>query len=427
MSTEVDIAPPQALRHLKAVAAVALLVATGIVSGGLFSRVHAHQELTSWTDAQAVPTVATVLPEPTPASQPLVLPGHLAAYINAPIYARVSGYLHAWYADIGTHVKAGQLLAVIDTPDLDQQLQQARADLQNSVANEKLAATTAKRWTEMLKQDSVSQQDADEKTSDLIAKQATMEANEANVRRLEALESFKRLTAPFDGVVTARKTDVGALIDAGSGSGPELFTVSDASQLRVYVSVPQSDAASIKPGMHATLTVPERPGMTFDAKLVDTDQSISQTSGTMLVQLAVDNKAGLLFPGEYTEVHLDMPGDAHALFVPASALIFRSHGMQVAVAGANHRVQLHDVTIGTDLGTRVEITAGLKAGEPVIDNPPDSLANGDIVRLAATAATNAPNAAVANASVNKPAGAPTHAATKTASANPAQNAERAHG
>ncbi|WP_321886827.1 efflux RND transporter periplasmic adaptor subunit [Paraburkholderia bannensis] len=388
MSTEVDIAPPQSLRHLKSVAAVALMVAAGIVSGGLFSRVHAHQELTSWTDAQSVPTVATVLPEPSPASQALVLPGHLAAYINAPIYARVSGYLHAWYADIGTHVKAGQLLGVIDTPDLDQQLQQANADLQNSIANEKLAATTAKRWTEMLKQDSVSQQEADEKTSDLIAKQATVQANQANVRRLEALESFKRLTAPFDGVVTARKTDVGALIDAGSGSGPELFTVSDASQLRVYVSVPQSDAASIKPGMHATLTVPERPGLKFDAKLVDTDQSISADSGTMLVQLAVDNKQGMLFPGEYTEVHLAMPGDAHALFVPASALIFRAHGMQVAVAGADHKVQLRDVTIGTDLGTRVEIIEGLKAGERVIDNPPDSLANGDVVRLAATEASD---------------------------------------
>ncbi|NIE66423.1 efflux RND transporter periplasmic adaptor subunit [Burkholderia sp. Ax-1719] len=401
MSTEVDIAPPQSLRHLKSVAAVALMVAAGIVSGGLFSRVHAHQELTSWTDAQAVPTVATVLPEPSPASQALVLPGHLAAYINAPIYARVSGYLHAWYADIGTHVKAGQLLGLIDTPDLDQQLQQANADLQNSIANEKLAATTAKRWTEMLKQDSVSQQEADEKTSDLIAKQATVEANQANVRRLEALESFKRLTAPFDGVVTARKTDVGALINAGSGSGPELFTVSDASQLRVYVSVPQSDAASIKPGMHATLTVPERPGMTFDAKLVDTDQSISPASGTMLVQLAVDNKQGMLFPGEYTEVHLAMPGDANALFVPASALIFRAHGMQVAVAGADHKVQLRDVTIGTDLGTRVEITEGLKAGERVIDNPPDSLTNGDVVRLAATEATSV--------------------------ANPSHDAERAHG
>ncbi|WP_321926698.1 efflux RND transporter periplasmic adaptor subunit [Paraburkholderia guartelaensis] len=389
MSTEIDIASPQPLRHLKSTAAIALMVAAGIVSGGIFSRVHAHQELATWTDAQAIPTVATVQPQASPASQPLVLPGRLAAYINAPIYARVSGYLHAWYADIGTHVKAGQLLGVIDTPDLDQQLQQARADLQNSVANEKLAATTAKRWTEMLKQDSVSQQEADEKTSDLIAKQATVEANEANVRRLEALESFKRITAPFDGIVTARKTDVGALIDAGSGSGPDLFTVSDASQLRVYVSVPQSDAASIKPGMHATLTVPERPGVMFDAKLVDTDQSISPASGTMLVQLAVDNKQGQLFPGEYTEVHLAMPGDAHALFVPASALIFRAHGMQVAVADAHQHVQLRDVTIGNDLGTRVEITSGLHAGERVIDNPPDSLASGDLVRLAST---NAPGA-----------------------------------
>ncbi|MEX3980577.1 efflux RND transporter periplasmic adaptor subunit [Paraburkholderia sp. EG287A] len=389
MSTEIDIASPQPLRHLKSTAAIALMVAAGIVSGGIFSRVHAHQELATWTDAQAIPTVATVQPQASPASEPLVLPGRLAAYINAPIYARVSGYLHAWYADIGTHVKAGQLLGVIDTPDLDQQLQQARADLQNSVANERLAATTAKRWTEMLKQDSVSQQEADEKTSDLNAKQATVEANEANVRRLEALESFKRITAPFDGIVTARKTDVGALIDAGSGSGPDLFTVSDASQLRVYVSVPQSDAASIKPGMHATLTVPERPGVKFDAKLVDTDQSISPASGTMLVQLAVDNQQGLLFPGEYTEVHLAMPGDTHALFVPASALIFRAHGMQVAVADAHQHVQLRDVTIGTDLGTRVEITSGLHAGEHVIDNPPDSLASGDLVRLAATNAQGA--------------------------------------
>lgn len=405
MSTEIDIASPQPLRHLKSTAAIALMVAAGIVSGGIFSRVHAHQDLATWTDAQAIPTVATVQPQASPASEPLVLPGRLAAYINAPIYARVSGYLHAWYADIGTHVKAGQLLGVIDTPDLDQQLQQARADLQNSVANEKLAATTAKRWTEMLKQDSVSQQEADEKTSDLIAKQATVEANEANVRRLEALASFKRITAPFDGIVTARKTDVGALIDAGSGSGPDLFTVSDASQLRVYVSVPQSDAASIKPGMHATLTVPERPGVKFDAKLVDTDQSISPASGTMLVQLAVDNEQGLLFPGEYTEVHLAMPGDAHALFVPASALIFRAHGMQIAVADAHRHAQLRDVTIGTDLGTRVEITAGLHAGERVIDNPPDSLASGDLVRLAS-------------------AGSPGAQSTQTAAVH---DAERAHG
>jgi membrane fusion protein, multidrug efflux system len=414
MSNEVGIASPQPLRHLKSAAAVALMIAAGVVSGGIFSRVHAHQELTEWTEAAAIPTVATVEPEPSPTSQLLVLPGRLAAYINAPIYARVSGYLHSWYADIGTHVKAGQLLAIIDTPDLDQQLRQAQADLQNSVANEKLAASTAKRWTEMLKQESVSQQETDEKTADLLAKQATVEANEANVRRLEALESFKRITAPFDGVLTARDTDVGQLIDAGSGSGPELFTDSDMKQLRVYVSVPQSDAAAIQPGMKATLTVPERPGATFEAKLVDTDQSISPTSGTLLVQLSVENHAGLLFPGEYTEVHLSLPGNPGSLSVPASALVFRQHGTQVAVVDGNNHVQLRDVTIGTDYGTRVEITTGLHAGERVVDNPPDSLTNGDVVRIAAAAVGHAP------------AGALTRQTARTASAN-LQDGERAHG
>lgn len=386
MSTEVqiEISQPQRLRALKSAGAVAILVAAGVVSGGIFSRVHARQELTAWTQAQAIPTVVTVTPQHTAASQSLVLPGRLAAFVNAPIYARVSGYLHAWYADIGTQVKAGQLLGLIDTPDLDEQLQQAKADLQNSIANEKLAATTARRWTEMLKQDSVSQQEADEKTADLLARQATVEANEANVRRLEALESFKRITAPFDGVVTARKTDVGALIDAGSGNGPELFAVSDAHQLRVYVSVPQSESAAIHPGMTATLTVPERPDMRFDAKLVDTDHAITPSSGTLLVQLAVDNRAGLLFPGEYTEVHLALAGNAHGLMIPASALIFRQSGLQVAVADAQGHVQLRHVSIGTDLGTQVEIASGLQPDDRVIDNPPDSLAQGDAVRVAST-------------------------------------------
>lgn len=386
MSTEVqiEISQPQRLRALKSAGAIAILVAAGVVSGGIFSRVHARQELTAWTQAQAIPTVVTVTPQHTAATQSLVLPGRLAAFVNAPIYARVSGYLHAWYADIGTPVKAGQLLGLIDTPDLDEQLQQAKADLQNSIANEKLAATTARRWTEMLKQDSVSQQEADEKTADLLARQATVQANEANVRRLEALESFKRITAPFDGVVTARKTDVGALIDAGSGSGPELFAVSDAHQLRVYVSVPQSEAAAIRPGMTATLTVPERPDMRFDAKLVDTDHAITPSSGTLLVQLAVDNRAGLLFPGEYTEVHLALAGDAHGLMIPASALIFRQSGLQVAVADAQGHVQLRHVSIGTDLGTQVEIASGLQPDDRVIDNPPDSLAQGDAVRVAST-------------------------------------------
>ena len=380
MSTEIEINSPKRLRHLKLVGIVALLAAAGIVTSGIASRVHAKQELTTWSAQQAVPTVVAYTPKHDLDAQALVLPGRLSAFVNAPIYARVSGYLHAWYADIGTHVKAGQLLGVIDTPDLDQQLQQARADLQNSVANEKLAASTATRWTKMLQQDSVSQQDADEKTSDLVAKQATVAAAEANVRRLEALESFKRITAPFDGIVTARTTDIGALINAGGGNGPELFSVSDARQLRVYVSVPQDEAAAIKPGMTATLTVPERPGVKFNAKLVDTDDAITPSSGTLLVQLAVDNQNGLLIPGEYTEVHFALPTNSHALSIPASSLIFRQNGLQVAVVGHDNRAVLKSVSIATDLGTHVEIASGLSPTDRVIDNPPDSLASGDEVR-----------------------------------------------
>jgi RND family efflux transporter MFP subunit len=395
MSTDIEVNSPKRLRHLKLVGIVVLLAAAGVVTTGIFTRVHARQEMNTWSAEQAIPTVAAYTPSLQGATQSLILPGHLSAFVNAPIYARVPGYLHAWYADIGTHVKAGQLLGLIDTPDLDQQLLQAKADLQNAQANEKLAASTAKRWTEMLKQDSVSQQDTDEKTSDLTAKQATVAAAQANVNRLDALESFKRIVAPFDGIVTARKTDIGALIDAGGGDGHELFTVSDARQLRVYVSVPQSDAAAIKPGMTATLTVPERPGMKFDAKLVDTDDSITPSSGTLLVQLEVDNQNGLLIPGEYTEVHFAMPTNPHSLLIPASSLIFRQSGLQVAVVGKDNHAILKPVTIATDLGTQVEIGSGLDANDRVIDNPPDSIVTGDAVRLATTHASNAPTTSLA--------------------------------
>ena len=382
MSTEIEINAPKRLRHLKLAGFVALLAAAGVVTSGIASRVHAKQQMTAWSAAQAIPTVIAEAPSHDSAVQALTLPGHLSAFVNAPIYARVSGYLHAWYADIGTHVKAGQLLGEIDTPDLDQQLAQARADLRSSQANEMLAASTARRWAAMLKQDSVSQQEADEKTSDLAAKQAIVAANEANVGRLEALESFKRIIAPFAGVVTARTTDVGALINAGAGNGPELFTVSDSRRLRVYVTVPQNEAAVIRPGLTATLTVPERPGMQFDAKLVNTDDAITPSSGTLLVQLSVDNASGLLIPGEYTEVHFNLPNDGHAMTIPASALIFRGDGLQVAVVGPDGRAVLKPVTVATDLGTKVVIASGLAATDRVIDNPPDSLATGDVVRLA---------------------------------------------
>ncbi|HEY3597863.1 MAG TPA: efflux RND transporter periplasmic adaptor subunit [Paraburkholderia sp.] len=417
MSTEIDVRSPRRLAHLKLVGLAVLLAAAGIAASGIANRLHAHREVAAWTAAQAVPTVSTIAPQKLAATQPMVLPGQLAAYINAPIYARVSGYLHAWYADIGAQVKTGQLLAVIDTPDLDQQLQQASADLQHAIATEKLAAITAQRWTRMLSQDSVSQQEADEKTGDLAERQATVAAQQANVRRLEALESFKRITAPFDGVVTARKTDVGALIDAGGGSGPELFTVSEARRLRVYVSVPQSEAAAIRPGMTATLTVPERPGMRFDAQLVDTDDAITPSSGTLLVQLAVDNRASLLFPGEYTEVHFSLPTSTRALRIPASALIFRDDGLQVATLGNDNRAVLKRVTIATDLGTDVVIGSGLTASDRVINNPPDSLADGDTVRVAAE-----PRPRVASAEQGH-----NDAAETAASVRPAKTMESVHG
>ncbi|MCA7951837.1 efflux RND transporter periplasmic adaptor subunit [Burkholderia seminalis] len=386
MSTEFEVRPPGTPRYLKPLAIAGAVAALAVAAAGVLARVHDAHAVAAWTAQQAIPTVATVAPQPAAAGA-LVLPGRLDAYVDAPIYARVPGYLHAWYADIGTHVKAGQLLATIDTPDLDQQLQQARADLQSASANERLAAITAARWAEMLAQDSVSQQEADEKRSDLDAKRAAVAARTADVRRLEALESFKRLTAPFDGVVTARKTDVGALIDAGSGNGTELFTVSDARRLRLYVHVPQDDAAAIHAGMQAVLTVPERPGQTFDATLADSAQSIDPASGTLLAQFSIANPAGTLFPGEYAQVRLAMPGAAHALTIPASTLIFRHDGLQVAVLDTNGHARLRNVSIATDLGTRVEIASGLAAGDRVIDNPPDSLADGDPVRIAGTATT----------------------------------------
>lgn len=381
MSTKIEDAPTRPLRHLKLIGIIAVVIAAGIVADGILSRSHAEHQLVTWTDAQSVPTVAVVSPQAPYAAQSLELPGQLAALINAPIYARVSGYLHAWYADIGTHVKAGQLLAEIDTPDLDQQLQQARADLASSEANARLAATTARRWRAMLAQDSVSQQEADEKNGDLAAKQALVDAGRANLARLQALESFKRITAPFDGVVTARKTDVGALIDAGSGAGSELFAVSDAQRLRVYVNVPQSDAGAIRPGLRATLTVPEHPDMTFDARVVNTDDAITPASGTLLVQLAVDNKAGLLLPGDYTQVHFSLPNSPGDLVVPATTLIFRDTSLQVAVVDAQNRVHLHGVKIATDLGSSVVVASGITARDRIVNNPPDSLIDGEVIRL----------------------------------------------
>jgi RND family efflux transporter MFP subunit len=372
--------PAHRLRRAGIIGAV---VVVAVVATGVVTRANDARKLKDWTDRQAVPTVSVVPVERSAAGASLDLPGRLEAYARAPIYARVSGYLKSWKVDIGAPVKAGQLLAEIETPDLDQQLLQAKADLASAEANAALAATTAKRWQAMLGSDSVSRQEVDEKTGDFTAKQAIAKAARANVDRIEALKGFTRIVAPFDGMVTARETDVGALINAGSGSGPELFVVSDVRKLRVYVRVPQNYAPSIKPGQVATLSLPEYPGRTFQARVEASAGAVAAESGTTLIQLAVDNADGKLMPGSFASVRLDRPGDATALRVPASALIFDDKGMRAATLGADHKIVFKQVTILRDYGKTVEIGSGLGADDQVIESPPDGLVDGDTVRTAA--------------------------------------------
>lgn len=357
-----------------------------IVAAGLITRAEENSQLRDWTDAQAVPTVAVAKPGGAGEAATLNLPGRLEAYIHAPIYARVSGYLKSWKYDIGASVKSGQLLAEIDAPDLDQQLAQAEADLSTAEANLTLSTSTAQRWQSMLGTNAVSKQEVDEKTGDLAAKQALVKAARANVERLRATEAFKRIIAPFDGIVTARQTDIGQLIQAGGGGGPELFEVSDVSRLRVYVSVPQNYVPRVPPGTHAHITVPEHPNKSYDATVENSSQAVVAASGTTLMQLAVDNSARELMPGSYASVQLELPHDAQTLNVPASALIFDAHGLRIATVDGNDRVRLKSVTIARDLGSTIEIGAGLGPEDRVIQSPPDGLAEGSAVRIAGNAA-----------------------------------------
>ncbi|WP_266159541.1 efflux RND transporter periplasmic adaptor subunit [Dyella silvatica] len=388
MSSELISSPnPPSKPRLRLAASIAVIVALVIVVAGIATRASDAHQLKQWTEAQAVPTVNVALPERSGTGSGLELPGRLEAYARAPIYARVSGYLKSWKVDIGAPVKSGQLLAEIETPDLDQQLLQAKADLASAEANAALATTTAKRWQSMLGSDSVSRQEVDEKTGDLTAKQAMVKASRANVDRIEAMKGFTRIVAPFDGVVTARETDVGALINAGSGSGPELFVVSDVRQLRVYIQVPQNYAPSIRPGTMAELSLPEYPGRSFAGKVESTSQAINASSGTTLVQLAVDNSEGKLLPGSYASVRLKLPVDAAALRLPASALVFDGKGLRVATLGSDDRVLFKTVTITRDYGKTVEVGSGVGAADRVIDSPPDGLVDGDHVQTAKNEAT----------------------------------------
>jgi membrane fusion protein, multidrug efflux system len=362
-------------------------VALIVVVAGVVSRRSLAASLQERADAQAVRSVVVIAPSPAHASTALALPGRTEAWSRAPIYARVSGYLKSWRADIGTPVKAGELLAEIETPDLDQQLLQAQAELATAMANAALAETTAKRWQDLFASGMVSSQAVEEKKGDLAAKTSAVRGLQANVERNQALKRFTRIVAPFDGVVTVRATDVGALINAGGAPGSELFVVSDTHKLRVYVSVPQSLIAMLRPGSQATLTVPERPGKSYAAVVQSMSGAISSTSGSMLVQLSVDNDAGDLLPGGFANVRFEMPRTAGALSIPPSALIFDKSGLRVATVGEGDKVVLKPVKVARDLGTTIEIASGLSPDDRVIESPPDGIENGDRVQVAGKATT----------------------------------------
>jgi RND family efflux transporter MFP subunit len=375
--------PPQSKRGLM-IFIVVLVVVAAVVVGGIVPRRRARAALREETNDLAVPTVRVVHPSHGAPQTEIVLPGDMQAFMDAPIYARTSGYLKSWYADIGARVKAGQLLAEIETPETDQQLAQARADLNTAKANLNLSQITAKRYDDLKNTDSVSKQDVDNAQGDYEAKKAAVASAESNVRRLEELQSFEKIYAPFDGIITARNTDVGHLINSGAGAPQtELFHMAAIRTLRVYVNVPQQYSPSAKPGLTADLTLAEFPGRRFPGKLVRTANAIDPSTRTLLVEVDVNNSTGELLPGAYTEVHLKVPSGAPTFILPVTSLIFRSQGLQVGLVGNDNRAQLVRVTLGRDFGNVVEVVSGLPENASVITNPPDSLVPGEVLRVAA--------------------------------------------
>jgi RND family efflux transporter MFP subunit len=378
----IDRNPRVSARKLGVVGIVAVCVAAFIVVTGVASREKSSAELRTWTDEQAIPSVAVMHPDARPLSPTLELPGRLEAYSRAPIYARVSGYVKNWKADIGAQVKTGQLLAQIDAPDLDQQLLQARADLVSLQASAELSAATLERRKTLLSSNFVSHQEIDERTADLANKRAAVKAGQANVDRLEALSGYKNITAPFDGVVTARNTDVGALINAGASTGPAMFVVSDIRKLRVYVNAPQNYVPSIRVGGSAKVSVPGYDDETFPATVESSSHSVDASTGTTRIQLTLDNPKHRLMPGSYATVRLDLVRDKAPLYIPASALLFNSKGLRVATVDGDSRIRFKTVTIARDLGKEIELGSGLSAGDRVIVAPPDGMVDGDRVRVA---------------------------------------------
>jgi RND family efflux transporter MFP subunit len=368
-------------RRTLMVALILAVVAVIAAVDGISDRAKSRQELVSWTNEQAVPTVGLTSAKRGPSEEDLVLPGTIAAFNRGTIYARASGYVTGWFVDIGARVKKGDVLATIDAPDLDQQLAQARADLASAKANHELAIVTLQRWQRLATQNIVSQQDKDEKSGDQLAKQAAVEAAKANVARLEALSAFKNLTAPFDGIVTSRSLDIGDLVNAGGTSGRALFQVSDLHKVRIYVNVPQAFLADMKEGVTATLKMPGK-DQTFEAVLTTTSNSLTENNRSALIQLQADNPDDVLWPGAYAEVHFHIPSNADVLRIPATALIFGPDGLRVATVGPDHKVVSKPVQLGRNLGKEVEIVSGLSLDDRIIDSPQESLAAGETVRIA---------------------------------------------
>ncbi|GFM84891.1 RND transporter MFP subunit [Pseudomonas cichorii] len=366
-------------RYLPAIILMAAAVAIVVI--GLLTRWSRAEELSESAEVQNIRTVGLISPILL-SGNVLVLPGRIEAWARAPIHARVSGYLKGWSHDIGESVKSGQVLAEIDTPDLDQELQQARAELVRARSEVALAETTARRWHSLLSSGSVARQEVEERIADHAAKHAAMMALQANVERFQTMQQYRRLTAPFDGVVTSRNTDIGALINVGSSTDRELFVVSDVRRLRIYVSVPQRQVASIRNGTKALLSVPEHPGETFEATVQSLARAIDAGTGAMRVQLTVDNSEGRLMPGGFVNVQFEGAADTQAIGLPPSALIVGRSGVQIALLDDQSRARLRTVTIARDLGHVVEMTDGVEVGDRVINSPPDGIANGDVVRVA---------------------------------------------
>jgi len=369
-------------KRIRRYSLILLVVALILGVWGEVSRVLARSALTKEAAAAAVITVTTVTAKSSSAGEELVLPGTVQAFIEAPIYARTNGYLKTWNTDIGTRVTKGQLLAEIETPEVDRQLNQAAADLETARANEALANTTNERWKGLLATESVSKQDAEEKAGDAAAKKAMSDSAAANLARLRDLESFKRVVAPFDGVVTARNTDIGALINAGQSPGTELFRVADTHKLRIYVQVPEAYAAETTPGLAAELRFAEHPGKIYVAQTVRTANALDPSLRTLQVQLELDNAQREIFPGAYAEVHFKLAADTQTLRLPANTVLFRAAGLQVATVDAQNRIKLKSIVQGRDFGSSIEVLGGLEPGDKVVVNPPDSITDGSPVRIA---------------------------------------------